>query len=266
MGFNIANMFSKGAEPSSQAPAPKPEPQQQPQQQQQKEPAESAFHKSQASDPNNPNAKTEPQEESPMDQFADLFTMEEKKEGEEDNTPDPDNFFSYDPNKLQERVNKLNFAQMEGADELSQKALEGDPKALMQLINGVAQQTFYQAAEFSSNVANRTAKESYTRSSEKLPSSVRSLMAKDTMEGLKPQFKHKALQPIVSSVQSQIETKYPDASPKEVSDMVNKYMESVAKTFGSGSDPSSTSSQDSSRSPNNGKSDFGDFFPGLGEL
>lgn len=264
MAFDLAKMFSgnKDAQPAPQAS-------QQPQgeQQQQQKPNESAFQSSDAGDPKETDARTEESQESPMDEFADLFTMETNEGDESEQGSDPDSFFSYDPDKLREKVNNLNFAQMEGASELADNALKGDPKALMQLVNGVAQQTFYQAAEFSSNVANRTAKESYTRSSETLPSSVRSLMAKDEMEGLKPEFKHKALQPIVQTVQGQLEQKYPDASPREISGMVNKYMSSVAKTFGgAGDDSSQGSSQDSSRSVNNGQPDFSNFFPGLDQL
>lgn len=175
----------------------------------------------------NPKQQTPTEPPSPLDEFKDLFTMEESKEGEEKYDPDAP-LFALDPAKLKDLSGQQKFYDAESMAELATKATSGDSQALMQMMNIVAQNAFQKAAEFSTTVANRTASTAMERGSKNLPSQVKNLLSRDALDGLNPAFNHPSLAPMVHAVKDQITAKYPEASPKQIADLTNRYLTNAA--------------------------------------
>lgn len=266
--MNIASLFSKAGQPQEPAQQPKQQENNQPQQtgnNPSNQPAgkEPAFEQSNNQDPKEVDSKTgnagtgEGEDTSPLAAYQTLFDNDDN-DGEE-GSGDDGQFFSYDPAKLQESVKQMQFVDNSQVEEAAQALGVQDSAALGQLLNGLAQSIYSKSAELLVGVANKTARSGYERTINDLPSSVRSLLAKDNLSGLNPQFQNKALQPLVNSTKQQFEHKYPDASPKEIADMTNKYMEDVAKVLSQKQDPTERNSSQNPTNPN-ASQDFGDFF------
>lgn len=264
----FANMFGSGpaqpAAPQQQAaPAPATNQQGQPAQ---KQPQEPGFQKSENTDQPKVDQTTGNGQEadgtSPLDQFADLYKNDDKDKEGKDKESKSDDFFSYDPEKLTKTVQGLNFTSSEGFSELAGKALQGDTEAFGQVINAVAQQVYQKAAELSVGVANQASKASYSRAMSELPGSVRSASASESLSGLNPAYKNEALAPMVTLAKSQFEKKFPEASSKELAEMVNNYMSAAAKALGQTDDPTKRPTPNSNQQTK--QEDFSSFF-GFGD-
>lgn len=190
-------------------------------------PAEPGFQKSPGQ---NPTEQTPTEPSSPIDEFKDLFTMDEPKEGEVQDDPNAP-FFTLDPTKLQEQVSKQKFVDANTMAELATKATQGDVNSLMDLVNAVAQQTFIKAADYSTAVANRTAASAYDRTTKQMPDKFKDFMSRQSVEELNPAFLQPGMAPMVNAIRQQISSKFPTASPKEIANMTNKYLTTVATTL-----------------------------------
>ena len=275
MAFNIMNMFKGGNTPMT------PQNQQQSQQSQQTPAAPTANfqtppdvnnpadpkrngHATQQSSTADPNAEPQQQQSNsgesfPLDEFKDLFNNKDSEGNEVQQDPASDEFFSYDPEKLQQNISKLNFLSPEQVQDLGSKALQGDSEALGNLLNGLAQSVYSKSIEAAIGVSNRTAASATDRMSKSMDTNFRSLSADETLTQLNPKFQHEAFQPLVKMVKSQFEQKYPDASSKQLADMVNRYMSETAKLLSSpGPDLQDRSSQNNP--PDIGEKDFSGFF------
>lgn len=187
---------------------------------------EPAFQKSGSQDPNS-QTPTEPT--SPLAEYADLFKMEPPKDGEvlEDDLP----FVGIDQEKLVANVKSRNFATPDLSEQM-QAALSGDVDAFREVLNEVGRQAFLQAAQFSEGAAERAGRQSLERATKKLPKEVRSVLGHNELVGLNEAFKDPALAPMVSSLRTTFEQKYPDAGPKEIAAAVNKYLTAAAGVLG----------------------------------
>lgn len=271
IGFGQKSQQSAPQNPAPQNPGQSTQQQQQqpipgmPNQNPQPKPAEPAFQQSNNTDPKPADPGTGPAQDpnkqtSPLDVFDNLFDTEPKKDGD----PEPEkDFFSYNPENLAKSVQKLSFVDAAQMEELGAKALQGDTQALTQLLNNMGQQIYAQAAELSVGVANHASRASYDRAIADVPTSVRSISASDTLSGLNPQYKHKALRPLVDHARAQVELKFPNASPQEIAEMTNSYMKAAfSATEVSDTDPTRRPTQNSQQPPQ--PQNFSDFFSNSG--
>jgi len=186
-----------------------------------------AFDKTQ-----NPNVTkdkgTDPQ--SPMDNFKDLFNLsdEDKKRVAEQGMPEK--LFNVDPEKLNESVGKMSFIDGQQANQLFQQALKGDQTALTNLLNGVAQKVYLQAAQLSATLSEKAATTTADNFQKNLPQHFREMQAGEGLQQLNPAYAHPAFQPVIDGLKRQFLTKYPNATSGEITKMVSSYLDAMAQT------------------------------------
>lgn len=211
-----------------------------------------ALKQSPTGDPTMQNG-TKQGEESPMDFFKDLFNIKED-DAEDQFDPEAD-YFPLDPTKLGEQVSSTNFVQGDNFEDLMQNALKGDVKSMQNMLNGVAQNVFKQAIMMSAKISDKTARESYSRTQRVLPDTLKSLISDDEVSNLNPMFKHPAMAPVIKGIKKQIQQAYPNAGPKELTEMTNRYLTSMTKMMAGTDDQQDTKKQSGNQMP-----DFGEFF------
>lgn len=208
-----------------------------------------------------PNNNGNPATESPLAEFDNLF----------DNTPkvddkgnpivqpfDPNSpYINFDPEKMRESLGNTNFIDSQ-TQTLLEEVQNGDTSKLGDLLNAVTRHAYMSQTQLSHNVMEKTAKAVLERALGQIPNQVRTSQANDSLNKLNPAFKSPALQPVVNAIRGQVEAKYPDASPTEISEMVNRYMSGVAATFQGDSDDNQNGQQRNQQS----QADWTDFFGG----
>lgn len=172
--------------------------------------------------------------ESPLDQFAKAF----------DTKPDPNApaapsldspLFNMDQAKLAEAAGKMDFTKHLNP-ELAQKALQGDPAALLSLMNSFGQALTAQNVQLAARVTEQGVNSRVATLQELLPQQVRSLQVADTLSGT-PELNHAAIRPVVQGLTKQFMTAYPNHSPAQITELVQSYFQEVAKTVAPRQEP-----------------------------
>lgn len=238
----------------------------------QSQPAQASPDPKQAEQPGmeantTPDPKTDPQQnpkgnegdKSPLDKFQDLFDTAPKDQDPNKPQQDPNVFYALDPEKLKEAARRQDFTMIENFEELAQSAIGGDINSLKTLLNSVTQNAFISAAQLSGDIANRTTSRGLERTKTELPDQFKSFLSQDNLTQVNEAFRHPAMQPMVNAVRQQVQQKYPEASSKEITEMVNQYLTAVSSVFkGEENDP--TQRPNPNRPQSTEGTDFSDFF------
>lgn len=203
------------------------------------------FPKSQTPDP-------VAQQTAPLEPFKDLFTVDPTKQQEDPNAP----FITYDKAQLNEAVNRMDFLEGEGVQEMVALAAKGDPAALMTLIQTATRNAYAKGAELSANVANRAALGSTERNSQRLPEAMRSNLAADALASLNATLLHPAIAPQTQQVLAAMSQKFPTATPQELAKHTSDYFTAAYQA----SQVKEAPNPRSSNPANPGQQDFTDFF------
>lgn len=163
--------------------------------------------------------------------FVDLFTMPTIDPA---TAPKPEvNPLDFDPNKLMEVAGKLDFT-AGISKELIEKAKAGDFEAQMQVNNLMSQRAFAQGIHAMSGVAKKALEKQSRDLSASLPETVRASATAAALKEANPLYSHPAFAPVVSTLESQMRVKNPDATPAEITKHVNTYLDSVASMLKTG--------------------------------
>jgi hypothetical protein len=189
--------------------------------------------------------------QTPLDNYKDLFKIDPTVKNPNDL---PEQFISYDSDKLTQQINGMNLLQGDNVAELAQNALKGDPQALIQLVNSAATSAFLQSAKLSAKVSDEAVRGGMQYMRQVVPSQVRESSASQELLELNPALSHPAIAPVVASVHSSMVSKYPDASPKQLASMINDYFNAINQI----SKPNQAPQQNSIELP--GSSNFENFF------
>lgn len=221
-----------------------PEPQQQ--QQNQKSPLEELeelFNNAttETPNPNDPNAQ-QPQQDDPNAPLFDLNNVD----------------------KVRDILQKQNFVSGENVQDLMQKAMGGDGEAMMNLLNTVARNTMVENARFNGAMGNQMAAEIISRIEKQLPNKLREYRTQETVGSANELYQNRAVRPIVDSLRQQFMQKYPDATPQQVSQAVDKAFSTLvteaSKSFAAANQqPQQTDRRNAGPT---GETDFSLFFPG----
>lgn len=220
------------------------DPQPQPQQQNQKSPLEELeelFNNATTGQPN-PNDPNGQQQDDPNAPLFDLNNVD----------------------KVREILQKQNFVSGENVQDLMQKAMGGDAEAMMNLLNTVARNTMVENARFNGAMGNQMAAEIISRIEKQLPNKLREYRTQETVGSANELYQNRAVRPIVDSLRQQFMQKYPDATPQQVSQAVDKAFSTLvteaSKAFASANQQQQQ--PDRRNAGTTGETDFSLFFPG----
>ena len=190
----------------------------------------------------------------PLDQYKDLFTIDPNREVADPNAP----FITYDDKVLAEKVAEMQFVDPAQMAELATKAAQGDPAALMTLLNATAQSAYSQGAKLSANISNRAAHAGAQQVRGQMPTDVRSQLASSELATLNPALSHPAIAKQTQEVLGAFEQKFPTATPAQLAKYTNDYFKSVFEA----TNGQTQGSQEQRSGPPaiQGSQDFTDFF------
>lgn len=161
----------------------------------------------------------------PLEAFKDLWTP--PKEGD----PQPQNFnpsdmFQIDPAKIQQAVSQMNFASTVTPEVLAQITAGGEDaaKAFLVAMNGVAQQAFAQSMVGSAKLVEQALVKANESLDARMSEGIRKQQVSSSLMQANPALAHPAAKPIVAALEAQLTTKYPTASPTEITKMAQDYL------------------------------------------
>jgi len=242
MTMTFTELFSPVA-PQQAAPAPTPAAAPVP------APNDAAFTKSTVPDP-------AAVATAPLDPYKDLFIVDPAKPTEDPNAP----FITYDEKILAEKVAEMQFVDPAQMAELATKASQGDPAALMTLLNATAQSAYSQGAKLSANISNRAAHAGVSQVRGQMPSDMRSQLASSELATLNPALSHPSIEGHTRSTLAAFEQKYPAATPTQLAKMTNDYFKAA---FEAANGPAPAVER-SGPTPIAGSQDFSEYFGGGG--
>lgn len=115
--------------------------------------------------------------------------------------------------------------------ELKAKAASGDAAAFDEVINAGLRNVMTQSVLASHGLVNAGAKAQSEQLMGQLPSLVRSNTVSDSLN-TNPLYKNPAIKPVMDTVRSQLEAKFPQASSSEIAGMLDSYFVEMSKAFG----------------------------------
>lgn len=160
-----------------------------------------------------------------LDAFADIWNTEANQGAQ--GQP----LFNVSHDKMIEAARKQNFTA--GINpELAAKITAGGPEAvvaMMEMMNTVAQNAYAQSAFAGTQLITGALDKSQFAKASDIDSRVKALGLDANLRTENPMFAHPAAQPLLQSVQAQLLTKFPNATPAELTKMAQDYLISFAQ-------------------------------------
>lgn len=173
------------------------------------------------SDGKMPGTNTMP--ENPLDVYAKMFDTAAKNSGIQ--APD----FSLDPKLVNDVASKLDFTK-EIAPELMEKALQGDVKSLLGVIQATSQNAYKAALSHGTALTDTFVKNSAEYNNKQLKSGVRGELTTQALSDA-PNFDHPVIRQELIRVAEQFAKANPDAPPQEIAASAKKYMTDIANAL-----------------------------------
>lgn len=138
-----------------------------------------------------------------------------------------------DPAKLAEAVKGLDFSKIIGQENLVKIAKGGQEavEAFSASMNSVAQTVFSQSALASTKLIEKALERQEAKFQQDLPGILRKHGLGENLRTENPVFNNPAVAPLVAALESQLSTKFPNASSAELSKMAKDYMSAIGVTF-----------------------------------
>lgn len=176
--------------------------------------------------PGNGAQAAQQQPSSPLDDFNTLWETPTP----EQRAKQPKKFVypKFDPGKVSERVNQMNFA---GSipDEMLSKAAGGDLAAFRDVLNSVGRQAFSTGFSANNNL-NSQMFDQYDQSiSQRIPAQMKGMQNQAAVYSEMKNLNHPAVAPMLNKIVEQMQMMYPDATPEEISSNAKKYMVTMAQ-------------------------------------
>lgn len=174
-------------------------------------------------DPKGQMPGTTPAMENPLDVYAKMFENAAKNSGVQ--APD----FSLDPKVVNEVAGKMDFTK-DLAPELMEKALTGDVKALLGVIQATSQNAYKAALSHGTALTDSFVKNRSDYDRDQLKNGVRGELTTQALSDA-PNFDHPVIRQELIRVAEQFAKANPDAHPKEIADSAKKYMTDIANAL-----------------------------------
>jgi hypothetical protein len=167
-----------------------------------------------------------------LDQYKDLWKTPDSQ-GQQPTDPFSAPLFNSDPAKLREAVSKTDFT-AGVPPEVMQKVLQGgDPQALMQVINHVAQQGLQMSLQLGTGLTEQAGQTLGQRFKAEMPKQIGEYQLK-TQAPTNPILSNPAAEPLLQSARTQFRMLHPDKSPTEINGMAEKYLTDFASSLAPG--------------------------------
>lgn len=191
---------------------------------------------------------------SALDTYKDLHTIDPKATNEDPNA----DFITYNQETFGAQVKNLQFMQGEEVMNLAAAASKGDGAALIELINIGIQKGYEQGAKLTATATNAATKSGIQQMNSALPNQLRSNDARAELSILNPALDHVAIAPLITNIQAQFEKQNPNATGKQIANMVNNFWRDATKATTPNQAPTQQQTQHDSQQ------DFAAFFNGRG--
>lgn len=158
---------------------------------------------------------------SPLEGYSDLWQAPDPSK----TTPDTP-LFQMDPKKLQAAVSKINFTDTLTPDILAAVAGGGDAAvaALKQYGDTLGRGIFAQSTATTAKLIEQALKRNTTDIESRIPNLIKSQNVSSLNRAENPLFSNPATAPIMSALESQFQTKYPNATAAEITAHTKAYL------------------------------------------
>ena len=183
-----------------------------------------------ANDPTNttvPLGTVEASQESPLANFADIWTPVENAQATETM------FANVDPQKLMEAAKKTDFSKAISSNQLEAIAGGGQEAvaAFASAMNSVAQTVYANSALATTKIVEQALMKAQQQYDAKIPGLIKRQTVSDTLRTENPMFSNPAVQPLISALEAQLAVKNPNATAGELTSMAKQYLEGVSTVF-----------------------------------
>lgn len=135
------------------------------------------------------------------------------------------------PEKIMEAARQVNFTS-QISPEVMQKITSGDQQALIDLVNSVGQSAYAQSAMTSVNAARQVAEKQNAFMMQQLPDMVRKLQQRNDVGEENPLASNPQTKPMFDMMFNQFQTKYPNATTKQLQEYTTSYLQQFITTAG----------------------------------
>lgn len=171
-----------------------------------------------------------PSDDSPLAQYKELWDTAPI----DSNAPSP---ASTAPQLTQENVSKVvgnvDFTKSVTPEALAAISAGGQEAvaALASVINAVGQQSLTQATLVSNKLAEQQLERALEAHDARLPELIRSSNVTSHLADTNPLFSNPAIKPVIEATQSQLQAKFPNATPAEITKMTGDYIRTMGEAF-----------------------------------
>lgn len=187
-------------------------------------------------DPANPSFGQEPPkaDKSPLEDFAKLWTIDPKTDAAA--TPSLADFaFNVDQNKINQAVKGIDFTKVVTPEVM--KAIssggEGAMAAMLTAMNAMAQESVKNSVLVSAGIVEGGIKSSGATMEKALPSLVKKQNISNALREDNPLFNNPATAPMLGLLERQLATKFPNATPQEITQHARNYIVEFSKAASS---------------------------------
>lgn len=173
----------------------------------------------------------DPTNVTPSDPLAEFKDLWEPVKQDENGTPQESP--KLDPQKLQDVINKADFSSVISQENLAkiQQGGEEATRAFADSMNQVAQQVMYQSTLAANKLVETAVERAMAEQAAKLPNLIKSENLSTNLYQANPLFSNPAVKPVIEAVKSQLQTKNPDATPAQLTEMAQSFVTAMAESF-----------------------------------
>lgn len=222
--------------------------------------------------PNQQSQQQQQQQQNPLDSFTQLWqnpsqggqqqqgqTQQQTQASPVAAGPESRQYVNTDLNAISGFTKNINFAQ-NVPPELMEAAMGGDPKAMINIINGVAQSALAHSLQLNGSALNASLNSGLQQFGTTLEGKFKDFSSKDRLYSSEDAkvLSHPAIQPLVETARRQILQNNPAATSAEVQQQLVSYFKEVSSAI----NPSQQQSQQTGNTSNQADNtqDFSSFF------
>lgn len=165
------------------------------------------------------------EQNTPMEKFANMW---DPPEGDKGGGAKPTSFLNVDPKRIKESAKGLKYSSLI-PPEMATKALGGDVASLMEILDTVGQAGFSHAMTAGLQLTERGLGAAHARIMGDLPNELKKHSVSSHALRENPNLNHKAVKPLLSVIQAQLQEKFPDATEDEINGMSREYLMETSK-------------------------------------
>jgi len=170
----------------------------------------------------------EEQNLSPMDTFKDLWNT--PSDQGVDTTLPANMFAGVDPAKMLQAARQVDFSKSIPPEVIA-KITAGGPEAAQafaQALNDVSQRSYAQSSFAATKIVEQALSKFEEGMNNRLPGTMKKLQVSESLRESNPALSHPAAAPIVTALQNQFTTQFPNASAAEIRTMATDYLTQFA--------------------------------------